>query len=242
MSPTDLLNAPDEVEETVNPFAAPPLESMDSLPRQTNGYFRKRTFSEALFIWLGTSLVCAAPSFLLGLSLGDSPAHLAGMLTGIGLFVVTLAMLDVYFVRPRFHSNPRVLRTLRFSYQSRVLLSILLPVTIFIDVTLGSISIALVGAIPVLGEAVRLGPNAVEQVSQATIFFGILLTTILHGLLLNITAICGMFPFWWIFSRRKSDDVAQPTMQDVERDRDAKLAALSDGTYEAPFVRHDSGA
>lgn len=220
MSQVELLDP-----ETTNPFASP-AKVTPTASRRRNGYFQKRTFSTAFCVWATTCTVCAFPSFVLALHLCSSPAHYWGMLAGVALFSVAFAFLDFYVVHPKLESNLRVLRALRYGYQFRLVASIVFPFAIMLDVLLGGISIGIVGSIPVLGNVVNTGPNAAAQLSQQTVFFGILLTTIIQGLLINAAVLC-ICPFLWLFARRESDQ--------VERELDTKLAELSSGTYEDPF-------
>ena len=102
---------------------------------------------------------------------------------------------------------------------------------------LGALSTGFVSAVPVMRDVLSMGPNAAAGLSQNTIFFGILLTTIVHGLIINLTVLFGVCPFWWLLTAGRDKSEVATTMDEIERERDQKLAALSGGAYEDPFSK-----
>ena len=126
------------------------------------------TFSDVLkrlALWTVVCSISAAPSFLWASAEFDRLA----MVTGVVLFIAALTGLTCTRRFERFKRRAFVRRTLYIGYRTRVVLSILFPVAMFLDLYPGLLSIVIVDAMGFTD----------------TSYLGTLLITLIQGTILN---------------------------------------------------------
>lgn len=130
----------------------------------------RRTFLR----WFVVCGISAIPSFVFGLIVTGN--QFAGMIVGILMFVAGYTWLDFATAHRPWRRNPRIRRTLRIAYGTRIAISVLFPIGGFLDVICGTLSMAI--TTPLTG--------VVSPGEQSLGFFGAVLTTLVQGCLLNV--------------------------------------------------------
>jgi len=118
------------------PRSVPEPEHDDVVPEPSIGPV---TVLRRLAIWTVTCTVSAGPGFAIALSEGFDPA---GMLVGIGLFIVGLTAISCTSAFERRLRRPFVRATLYTGYGVRMALSMAFPLAIFVDIWPGIVTMA----------------------------------------------------------------------------------------------------
>jgi len=158
-----------------NPYAPPAYAAVENA--MLANLTAKARPVRALGRWLLICAVSAAPSFFWGCALQRDMGHILGMIAGILVFVVAYTAAEC---TPYYHqiiSLPHVHRTALIGYGTRILISLIFPVGLFIDMLVGSVSLSIAEAF--LGLPSQLGALPTDA------FFSFFLTTLVQGLLLN---------------------------------------------------------
>ncbi|MCG8652211.1 MAG: hypothetical protein MI861_20395 [Pirellulales bacterium] len=127
--------------------------------------------------------------------------EILGMLVGILIFVVGYTALDYGTREFSFRSNRRIRTTLKVTYGTRIIISILFPVGAYLDLVCGLITVSLVGALT----GVELGPG--DTTRTGLTFFSTILATLIQGCVLNVVlafyavAVHGVQWFFGLFRR-----------------------------------------
>ena len=147
-----------------------------------------------LGFWTLICGVSAAPSLLWGWGLHPKPEQVFAMLLGILIFIVGYTLVTgIPFVQ-RLKRRQHVRTTLKVGYGTRLGMSIIFPVGLYIDMIPGILATALV-----------------ENLMDIESFGGVLLTTLVQGALLNVLLSLYMLLVYGLvrlFSRKP--DVAAP--------------------------------
>ena len=160
----------------MNPYAAPaaiPLEQAtlvvpEQQPRPLRAFGR----------WTLICAISAAPSFFWGCALHAQPQHLAGMVCGILFFVALYTLIECTHYYHQIMSLPHVHRTALVGFGTRVLISVIFPIGLFVDMFTGTWSVALVQEMfPDAGSLGRAG--------AAVSFLQVFITTVVQGTFLN---------------------------------------------------------
>lgn len=160
----------------MNPYAAPaeiPLERA-TLAVKEHQARPLRAFGR----WTLICAICAAPSFFWGCALHAEPHHLAGMVCGILVFVLAYTLIECTHYYHQFMSLPHVHRTAIVGYGTRILISVIFPIGLFVDMLTGSWSVALVQELFPASQHLAHGKAAAS-------FAQVLITTIVQGAFLN---------------------------------------------------------
>ncbi len=152
--------------------------------------YRTASFRKRLVQWSLVCSVCAVPSALVAWQ----KYHPAGMVSGVAVFILALALATSRPTFTRFESLRGVGRTLRLGIGLRVIVSVALPAGIFIDVWPGFVSIGLIELTPVPPESI----------------FGTFLITIVQGALLNLILLGFLLPIYPLVRAMTKPEPADP--------------------------------
>lgn len=166
--------APDQ-----NPFAPP-----ESEPELADAFKPAVTAKKSHSLgwiatrWLVVCAVSAVPSFYLGTEV--SKGQFAAMTLGILIFAAIYIFLDCKTSGLPFRQNRLCVITLRMVYVTRMVITVIFPIAMFVDLICGLTSVACTETI--------FGSRAIQT------FPGALFTTLLQGVMLNLVlAIYGLF-------------------------------------------------
>lgn len=126
--------------------------------------------------WFVVCGISAVPSFFFGFLV--TSGQIAGMLLGIFLFAVGYTLIDHSTANWPLRQKRLIRRTLRFTYGTRIAISIIFPVGMYLDLLCGAVSMGIVNSVFVDG--MEFGSD-----SQMT-FFSTLFTTLVQGCVLNV--------------------------------------------------------
>lgn len=121
--------------------------------------------------WFTICGISSVPSFCAGFAIASSPT--IGMVAGIVVFALCYTALDRATVETTFRRNRMVSRTLKFTYGTRVAITVVFPVGFSLDLYCGIVSTS----------ATRLLFGS-EEVALESIF-GAFVTTLIQGCVLN---------------------------------------------------------
>lgn len=174
-------------QESPNPFAAPAVPVATIPAFDPNTEMREFNFVRSLGKWLLICFVCAAPSFFLGFSLGrnyvvQSTAMVMGILTYVALYVFVES--QEWTRRKLMDKSLRI--AVKVGYITRIVISVLFPISFFVDIWCGLISMSVTSAI----FGAEFGPmryvDEVETPGLPVVFLWFYFTTLLQGTLMNI--------------------------------------------------------
>jgi hypothetical protein len=174
-------NSVSETEPTLNPYA--PATAVENDPPANTGrihdeFARQLSLPRTAIRWLVVCSLSAIPSFVFGLAVTDG--QMAGMIVGILIFVAAYTILDYQTASRAFRQKPALRRTLRIAYGTRIAISILFPLGAYLDVICGILSVGL-----------TQGITGVEfRAADPMGFFGVVFTTLVQGILLNMVLGC----------------------------------------------------
>ena len=159
--------APAETEAADEPLSAPVAE--DTYVRSTLGQTARR--------WFFVCTISAVPSFLSGLMVTNG--EFVAMIIGIVIFAIGYTWMDHQTADQAWRRRKIIRRTLRFTYGTRIAISIVLPVGFYLDMICGIVTISLSQTF-VGQEFTRIdgGPSPG--------FAGTLFLTLLQGVVLNV--------------------------------------------------------
>jgi hypothetical protein len=146
----------------IDPEGNPLLDQLPATPL---------TLRQAAVRWTVVCCISAAPSFFWGFVV--SSGQWLGMLAGILLFIIGYTLLDYRTANTQIRQRPTVRRTLRITYGTRIAISILFPIGIYLDMVCGALSLGLTHSGSFDGQA---------QMGFGTVFF----TTVVQGFVLNL--------------------------------------------------------
>jgi hypothetical protein len=123
--------------------------------------------------WFVVCTISAVPSFVVGVGLATN--QIAAMLLGIAMFIVGYTVLDYATAETKVRRNTRVSRTLKIAYGTRIAISIIFPIAMFLDMICGMVSLTLTQSLLLF-----------DQFEQGQMgFWATLITTIVQGFVLN---------------------------------------------------------
>ncbi|MDA7492853.1 hypothetical protein N8510_02015 [bacterium] len=162
----------------MNPFAPP--ETDPELSDALSGEIESRkpvSLGGISFRWLLVCSVSALPSFYMGAGISDG--QIAAMVLGVLVFASGYTVLDYQTAHTRIRQYRLTRTTLRVVYVTRMLLTLLFPVGMFVDGLCGALSLG-------------LAENLFGSLAVKT-FSGAFLTTLTQGAILNfILALYGL--------------------------------------------------
>lgn len=181
-----LSNSTDQPDEApINPYAAPTSVATAALIEEQNPLPPPKP-GRVIIRWLMVCCVAAGPSFYFGGGIGGwrSPEVL-GMLFGILIFVAGYSLIEFMPQIQSAMAQRAKRRASRIAYISRMGISILFPIGVFVDLYCGIVSVGLAGMITG-GEFNGMGRSMRPTDPPTFRFLTFLLTTIIQGTLLNI--------------------------------------------------------
>lgn len=158
-------------QEPENPFQSPETVShvADVEQQHTQNDLAWATGKAALR-WFLICSVSAAPSWYI--AAGATSAAIAGMATGVFLFIVGYTIFDVWTRNHPLRQRRDVKITLAITYGTRIAISLLFPIGFFVDIFCGIIAVSATGF--------------VFQTTESNLqFVSTLVTTLVQGVLLN---------------------------------------------------------
>jgi hypothetical protein len=162
--------------------------------------------------WTLICTISAAPSFFWGCAINRGPHAIAGMLAGIFVFVLGYTLIECTYYYQQIITRPYVHRTALIGYGTRILISVIFPIGLFVDMFTGMLSVSFIESIFATSER---GPNAG--------FLPVFLTTLVQGVLLNallLVYIFGVYACLRVFST-----IRQKLRQSDQPDGDAGMAS-----------------
>ena len=165
--------------EAPNPYEAPVnLEGSESIDLYQVEAPREYVLRRSFLKWLLICAVCAAPSFFWGFMIGEmSVTSAVGMTFGILTFVAGYTFIEsTEFVRRRF-ADRVMRRAVKISYGTRIGISVIFPVGMYLDVLAGMFSVMLTNGFE---DGPPIGADAPMSVLW---FYG---TTLVQGIVLNV--------------------------------------------------------
>lgn len=194
----------DDHDSIANPYS--PAREVDSeepnaLPASTliDGV-KFPSLQRTIFRWTVVCGIAAGPSFVLGWTINDG--HVIGMIAAILTFIGFYVEGDLISRHWPIRRNVSVRRTLVFVYVTRIVLSIIFPVGVYLDMAAGSAMFALMNL-------------SLDQLKQPALTFGEQLArfwltysmTFVQAILMNIILfVWGLIclPFIALYTNRRS--------------------------------------
>ncbi|HBJ37935.1 MAG TPA: hypothetical protein DDZ51_24880 [Planctomycetaceae bacterium] len=192
------------LEILANPYSpAPEVENECETKRASSAVidgFEYPSLHRTILRWTVVCGIAAAPSFLLGWTLnsGNAMGMLAAILTFIGFYVGG----DLISRHWPIRRNASVRRTLIFVYATRIVLSIIFPVGIYLDMATG---IAMLNLMNLDGDQLRQPDSTFgAQLARFWLSYGM---TFFHAILMNlILCVWGLIclPFFAIYTNSRN--------------------------------------
>lgn len=160
---------------TDNPFQPPqtaPIPAKQTAPDE----LKRPNLARSFVTWATVVTIAALPSFLWGLSLVGGE-QVTAMLLGIACFIAIYTALDQTQLAARMRNTPNLRLALRIGYGTRIAVSILFPVGMFIDLFTGMVSVSCVGGVQASLD------QGMQELDRSFIFT--FATTMLQGFLAN---------------------------------------------------------
>lgn len=213
-----------------NPYAAPTsiavadfLEEQELLPEPDP--------LRVIIKWLVVCTVAAGPSFFIGGGIGNwRTPEVLGMIVGILIFVAGYSAIEFMPQTRSAMAERAKRRAARIAYISRMGISILFPVGVFVDLYCGIASLGLASMLT--GGAMGGFGNSANDSSHAAFrFFTFLLTTVIQGTLLNILVFTFMAIVYGVLraSGVKNSSKHEVNESTFTLDTDSKISQQSDG-------------
>ncbi|MAI70661.1 MAG: hypothetical protein CMM01_07095 [Rhodopirellula sp.] len=158
----------------LNPFAPP--ETKPELPEALKpaiGTEKPRSLPWIACRWLLVCSVSAVPSFYLGVGVSDG--QIAAMGLGVLFFAVGYTFLDCKTATRPIRQIRLVSITLRLVYATRMIITVLFPIGLFVDMFCGILSVGCTESI--------FGSSVIKT------FPGALFTTLVQGVILNVVLV-----------------------------------------------------
>ena len=180
-----------EIEPSINPYAPSAVVESDPLPSPNSGSPEDETaprgsLARTAIRWFLVCGLSAAPSFFFGFAITNG--QIAGMISGILAFVVGYTLLDYLTASRPFRRKKRIRRTLRIAYGTRIAISILFPLGMYLDLICGMLSLSLTQSVMSF-EVSNSNPMSFGASFLTTLFQGIVLNLVLGAYAVFIYAV-----------------------------------------------------
>ena len=193
-----------ESEKPINPFAVPISSAAIAPERGNPDPLPPPQLSRVGIKWLIICGIAAAPSFVFGGSIGNwRTAGVVGMVIGVLIFVIGYTALEFTTAVQQQMQKPASRRASWIAYMTRVGISIVFPIGVFVDIACGVFAVSLSSSVTGIQE-VGFARSETVNVSDAAFCFQFALTTLIQGFLLNLVLFGYMGIVWLIckaFSR-----------------------------------------
>ncbi len=144
--------------------------------------------------WFIVCIISAGPSFFWAMALHRGPEQILAIATGILLFIVIYTAIGSSSRMQLARRNKALRVTMRIGYGTRIVLSIIVPVGLFVDLCFGMVATSIIGGVT----SGQFTPEAYERSSTTHGFVKVLATTILQGVLLNLALLAYMAIVYWV--------------------------------------------
>jgi hypothetical protein len=180
----------------LNPYAPPAIVAeelpADFKPPEPSAPYGVR-FLWALGRWTVICGISAGPSFYWGWGLHSKFHQVAAMLCGIGVFVLLYALAECSSWYARARDFPHLKTTLRVGYITRIAISLIVPLGMWLDMMVGLFSTAIAAQL-LTGREYRLhGDENFSLVFATTLLQGLFLNVLLFGYMLLVLGILAAF-------------------------------------------------
>ena len=173
--------------ETENPFASPSVELAGAIPDfDPDSQIAEFSLGKSMVKWLLVCCVSASPSFFWGIGLHTSYfVQSVAMLMGIFTFVAIYVFVESQEWTRRKLMDRSLRTAVKVGYITRIGISVIFPVALFIDMFCGLFSVGLTSSI--FGEEFMPGRryDEAQPVSMSITFAWFYATTIVQGVILN---------------------------------------------------------
>lgn len=188
-----------DAEGPVNPFAAPVTSStIHPLPGNPNPLPPPK-LPNVFVKWLVVCAFAAGPSFFFGGGMGGwrTPA-VVGMVIGVLIFVVGYTALEFTTAIQEKMAKPVSRRAAWIAYLTRVGISIVFPVGIFVDVFCGIFAVGISSAVTGIQSGIEPHVREAPNIPALEEFFQYMFTTVVQGVLLNLVLFAYMGLAWLV--------------------------------------------
>lgn len=169
----------------LNPYASPALPAAE--PGMISQFITSRRLVVILARWALICTVSAAPSFFWGCVLHHQVQQVMGMIAGVVVFILGYTMVECSAAYRRVVLWPHVRKTVWIGYGTRLAMSIIFPIALFVDMWTGMLSVMLI-------QSIAHKSDTAENASFLVVF----LTTLVQGTLLNVVLFAYMALVWCI--------------------------------------------
>ena len=172
-------------DQPTNPYAAPVSLPVATVPDEQLLLTPPKP-GRVVGKWLIVCFVAAGPSFFFGAGIGGwRIPEIAGMIAGILIFVAGYSGIEFLPQIQSAMAQRAKRKSTRIAYITRMGISILFPIGVFIDMYCGIVSLSLSAALTG-AEGPMLGGSSSRSEAVLFRFLHFLLTTLIQGTLLNI--------------------------------------------------------
>ena len=185
-----------EPKESINPYAVPQSSSViDAAPSDPNP--PPLQLPLVFTKWLFICILAAGPSFYFGGMLGGFRlSAVTGMGIGILIFVIAYTAIEYTSAVQRQMRKPVSRRASWIAYSTRIIISVIFPIGIFVDVFCGMLAVPISSSILGIKEPGMRFDQAGYSDDFRCIYF--LVTTMVQGVLLNFVVFAYMGIVWLI--------------------------------------------
>lgn len=205
---------------SINPYAAPAstIHDVDDPPPNDDGRYRDDPSGDRLdrpnMSLLGTvgvwAVVCsfaAGPSFFFGMQISGD--RYGAMIAGVVTYIAMYTMLDFRTRDKPWRRDRMIRRTLRITYTSRMVLSVIFPAAMFVDVFCGMVSVPLGSMLTAFIEArpdLQFDDRIGRGMTMPTTFVVTLIQGLLcHAVLIVYGIVCYGLVRWLASRKAKSE-------------------------------------
>ena len=166
-----------------NPYQAPSTIA-DTPIAETVDEIEKPNVGSVSLKWLVICAISAAPSFFWGFLVGEQPFQAAtGMILGVLTFVVGYTIFECQPFAQRLLRDRHVKRTAKIGYGTRIGISIIFPIALYLDLIVGLFAISTMSFFTGVDE---LGLRNLQDASNEPSVLWFFATTVVQGIYLNI--------------------------------------------------------
>jgi len=190
------MNPSDKSSQALNPYRPSPEITPTSdpqSPQTSSPDLPQISFAWTVIRWTLVCVIAALPSFFLGLDF--TRGRYLGMIAGIATFISIYVAADLCTRHWPIRREPAIRRTLVFVYVSRIVVSIIFPVGIYLDQMTGAVMISFTqDTRDVFNPATSDSP-----LNDFAVFWTAYRMTMIHAVLMNIVlSLWGLHVFFFI--------------------------------------------